>query len=380
VKHSHLGASGAERWIKCPGSTAMLRHACIQHDTDEPSYRADGTCAHAGALWCLLNGADAWEAMGQEFEGGVFGEDHARGVQVYLDTVRADIGPDSRVFYEQTIADPAVHAAYFGTVDCAVLNDTTLIVSDYKNGAGIPVDAEGNPQIRYYAYGIVRKLIADGDLMIRTVVLRIVQPNAIHPAGPVREEVLTVYALCEWAEEELVPAMQRTEVDTSLDPGAHCRFCPARLICPALRGLYGAAATADATGAKQLSDAELGRQFELMEAIGIYRRALAKEAYRRLLTGAQVPGTKLVEKIADRIWREGAEMRFVNELGEGAFETKLRSPASMEKLSALAKQLVKEWAYQPKTGFTVELASAKRAAVKVIPDTAYADYMKQENE
>lgn len=361
--HSPLGASGAERWMNCPGSIALLKDLTIPEITDEPSYRRDGSTAHAGALWCLENGADAWEIVGNGFDGNQFTAEMGLGVQVYLDAVRADITPNSVTYFEQQIEDKALHHDFFGTTDCGVVEGEWLIVSDYKNGAGIPVDVEDNPQVKYYAYGLLRKV---QDPRVTKVRCRIVQPNAFHPGGKVREWDTTADELCDWAERELVPAMRRTESDTSLELGAHCRFCPAKLVCPAMRGLFGAVAAADATAVKELTDEELGRQYVLGEPIRIYMKAVGDEVYRRLLAGGDVAGAKLVEKRADRVWKEGAEVRFQTELGDRAYGTpSLLSPAAMEKLGGDAAKLVKEWAFTPKTGYTVDLATSKRAAVKV---------------
>lgn len=361
--HSKLGASGAERWLRCPGSIALLKHAEIPEVTDEPSYRRDGHTAHAGALWCLENGADAWEIIGNGFDGEAFTGPMATGVQVYLDAVRADITPNSVTYFEQQIEDQALHHDFFGTTDCGVVEGEWLIVSDYKNGAGIPVDVEDNPQVKYYAYGLLRKVQAIG---VKFVKCRIVQPNAFHPGGQVREWDTTAEALCEWAETELVPAMRRTEHDTSLQVGAHCRFCPAKLVCPAMRGLFGALVEQDANSVKALSDEELGRQYVLTEAARIYLKALGDETFTRLMKGSDVPGAKLVEKKADRVFKEGAEDRFKTEFGDAAYgKPSLLSPAQMEKIGGDAKKLVKEWAYSPKTGYTVDLATSKRMGVKV---------------
>jgi hypothetical protein len=363
MKHSRLGASGAERWMACPGSISLLKLAQIEGDSDEADYRRDGQCSHAGACWCLVNGADAWEIVGHGFDGGEFTAPMAMGVQVYLDAVRSDITPNSIVYYEQQIADPAVHADFFGTTDCGVIEGEWLIVSDYKNGAGITVDVEHNPQVMYYAYGLLRKV---QDQRVKYVRLRIVQPNDFNPEGHIREWETTAEYLCEWAERELVPAMRRTETDASLAVGSHCRFCPAKLVCPAMRGLFGSVAEAGAGEVTELDDAELGRQYVLMEPVMIYRKALGDEVYRRLMSARDVPGAKLVEKKADRVWKEGSDIRFRTEFEGRAFSPPvLLSPAQMEKLSPDAKKLVKEWAYQPKTGYTVDLASSKRMGIKV---------------
>jgi hypothetical protein len=358
--------------MHCPGSIALLQHLGVTIETDEPSYRRDGQTAHAGALWCLENNADAWECIGNGFDGNEFTADMALGVQVYLDAVRADITPNSVTYFEQQIEDQAVHHDFYGTTDCGVVEGEWLIVSDYKNGAGIPVDVKGNPQIRYYAYGLLRKV---QDPRVKWVRLRIVQPNAFHPEGQIREDEISADDLCRWAEAELVPAMRRTESDGSLEPGSHCRFCPAKLLCPAMRGLFGAIAEADAASAKELTDEELGRQYALTEAVRIYIKALGEEAYRRLLQGKAVPGAKLVESKSDRAWKDGAAERFLAEFGDKALTTpELLSPAKMEKLPGAAA-LVKEWAFAPKKGFTVDLATSKRRAVTVTTaSTAFKDY------
>lgn len=381
MKHSTLGASGAERWMNCPGSITLFKLTGMTRETEEPSYRTDGQCAHGGALWCLENGADAWEAMDMVFDKIAFTAPMALGVQVYLDAVRADITENSICYFEQQISDPAVHPDFFGTTDCGVVEGEWLIVSDYKNGAGIPVDVDGNPQVMYYAYGLLRKI---QDPRVKFVRLRIVQPNAHHPGGLVREWDTTADDLCKWAEGELVPAMQRTETDTTLDVGSHCRFCPAKLVCPALSGLFAAVSGRDATIVKELTDAELGRQYVLMEPTRMYIKAVNDETFRRLLAGKDVEGAKLVEKKADRVFKDGAGERFMAELGDKAYgPPSLLSPAQMEKLGGVAKALVKEWAYSPKTGYTVELTTSKRmgVVVKTVAETfsGYVEAMENED-
>ena len=364
--HSPLGASGASRWMKCPGSIALRStlEPMAGGEADQPAYTTDGRTAHAGACWCLENDADTWEIIDQEFEGRRFTLNMAKAVQVYLDAVRGDVVEGSVTYFEQPVADATLHANYFGTTDAGVLNGDHLIVSDYKNGAGVVVDVIHNPQIMYYAYGLIRKL---NDPSILHVTLRVVQPNAFHPQGPMREWSLSVEELTAWAETDLLPAMRRTEVDTSLEPGAHCRFCPARHVCPALSGMWGAFATASAGEVPALTDAELGRQFALTDTIMMYKKALGEEVFRRLLLGTEVPNTQLEEKTADRMWKDGAKQRFIDQYGADALtEPALKSPAQMEKVDPAAKELVKEWAYQPKSGYSVGLiGKTRKRPVKV---------------
>jgi Protein of unknown function (DUF2800) len=373
VKHSPLGASGAERWMHCPGSITLLKSLDTRETTDEPSYRQDGTTAHSGALACLEQGLDAWEIMDQEFEGHPFTAALAKGVQVYLDAVRADIDSNSLTYFETHISDPAVHPDFYGTTDCCVVNGSTMIVSDYKNGAGVSVYAEENPQIMYYAYGMLRHLGSLNTIEIDKVLLRIVQPNDFNPEGPIREWWTTRDFIVAWAEHELVPAMRRTETDTSLEIGSHCRFCPAKLVCPAMRGLFGAFADADASAVKSCNDAELGRLCVMTEVVAMMSKAVKDETYQRLISGVSMAEAKLIEKKADRVFKPGAELRFKEQFAERAYSTpELLSPAQMEKLGPDAKKLVAEWAYKPNTGYTVALASARGTAVKVTPAVSAA--------
>ena len=353
--------------MACPGSVA-LRVALTPDEpgevVEQPSFTTDGQTAHAGACWCLENDADTWEIIGHLFEGRAFTLAMAQSVQVYLDAVRSDMREGSVTCFEQLVADEALHADFYGTTDAGVVNGDALIVSDYKNGVGVLVEIERNPQVMYYAYGLLRKL---NDPAITVVHLRVVQPNAFHPDGPVREWSCSVEHLTTWAETELLPAMRRTEVDGALEPGSHCRFCPARVVCPAMRGMWGAFATAEAGTVPGLSDAELGRQYALTDTVMIYKKALGDEVYRRLLNGKEVPHAQLEEKTADRVWKDGADARFKAEFGDKAYTIpKLLSPHQMEGVDPAAKALVKEWAYQPKTGYTVGLVGkSKKRPVKV---------------
>jgi hypothetical protein len=280
-----------------------------------------------------------------------------------LDACRSDYTATSEAHIEYRISEPGVHPLFYGTADHFVIDGTTLVLTDYKNGAGVVVEVEGNPQIRYYAYGA---LLNPNAASVTTVKLRIVQPNAFHPNGPVREEIVSAQEIRDWGSTVLIPAMLRAEMDDSLDPGEWCRFCPAKLICPALTALYAAVTRADPGTLINLSDEALGREYQYRAAVQMYLKAMEAEVFRRLNHGALVPHTKLVNKKADRVWKDGAQERFVAEFGNAAFsKPELLTPAQMENIDVRAKPLVKEWAYSPHTGLTVALDTDKRMGVKV---------------
>lgn len=360
--HSPLGASGAERWMNCPGSVSLLKELTLP-ESDEPDYRADGSCAHEAAAHCLREGLDAWEIMGQKFYKDVeVTVEMADAIQVYLDTVRPLMTMTAVTMIEQPIQFKE-HEKGYGTVDCAtvLVYDSLLNVNDFKYGAGIAVDVENNPQLMYYAYGILQQ-----HPDVRRVVLRIIQPRAFHPDGKVRRWETTAEDICMWANDVLIPAMNRTELDHDLDAGPWCRFCPAKLVCPLLTGLFGAAMQANPKEIVSISDASIGRSYQYTQAVKFYLKALEEETFRRLNTGVEIAGVKLVMKKANRVFKAEAKSIFEEKYGEKAYDpATLKSPAEMAKIDAAAAKLVAEWAYTPQSGLTVVLEDDKRPAVKV---------------
>lgn len=391
--HSPLGASGAERWLRCPGSVELIRTLALP-ESDDPSYRTEGTAAHdavAKAL-CLAEQPDGWELIGRKF--GEKGKEiecdevMANAVQAYLDFTRPlmrmadDAGKRSVVEYP--VSSP-IHPDFYGTCDFGAIVPTvlldalpdidrgtvthgeeTLVNVDFKYGEGIQVEAVNNPQLKYYAYGMLQEFPD-----VHRVRLVIVQPRGFHADGPIRQWEMLASDLRAWVEAELKPAMERTEFDHTLDAGDHCRFCPAKLVCPLLSGLFKAAATCNPAELVNYSDESLSRSYKYLPAVKFYTKALGDEVFARLQRGKQIDGTKLVHKIADRVWKPEAEALFKSRFPDDYLaKPKMRSPAEMEKISSAAKELVKEYAYKPESGLTVADEDDKRGAVKVASASA----------
>ena len=364
--HSPLGASGAERWMNCPGSVALLQH--IGEDlSDEPDYRREGTAMHEAAAHALEQGEglDAWELVGMEFNGIAMTPELCDPIQTYLDYCRSFQGTR---FVEYPISSQ-VHRQFYGTLDFGCIG-TTIEIVDLKGGQGVMVEIEDNPQLKYYAFGLIDGLERhNGDRFAhdRAVGLTIVQPRGHHIDGPVRRWQTTVGEIKEWVHGTLVPAMRATEYDHSLDVGEWCRFCPAKLVCPMLTGLFQAACLANAEHVSEMSDEMVGLNFQKAAGVKHYLKALETEAYNRAMRGRTIPGGKLVHKRANRVWKEGAAEMFMKRFGDDAMTApEFKSPAEMEKVPA-AKALVKEHAYTPTSGLTFVLESHSGQAVKVDP-------------
>ena len=368
--HSPLGASGAERWMNCPGSVTLLKELDLP-ESDEPDYRQLGTHAHALAAECLETNTDAWEHAGQLIEGIEVSVETCNAVQVFLDECRSIIPTDGTpytVFIEKGFTSP-VHPLFYGTTDFAVVCGKRVSVRDYKHGEGIAVDVEENPQVRYYGYGIIQDL---GE--VEEIDYAIVQPRGFHPDGVIRRWGESAASLRSWVSETLVPAMLLTEQDHGLSAGDWCRFCPAKLVCPLLTDLFKAACLADPKQVVTLRDEQVFLNYNYIKGVKFYIKALEDHTFNRLNAGADGTGVvKLVNKKADRVWKPEASVLFKSRFGDDAFtKPELKSPAQMSEISPVAKELVKEYAFTPESGLTVAPWSDKRGAVA--PQSAAAKF------
>jgi hypothetical protein len=93
-------------------------------------------------------------------------------------------------------------------------------------------------------------------------------------------------------------------------------------------------------------------------------KALEEEALRRMQEGAEIPGQKLVYKKVNRQWKADAEVVMQARYGAEAYESKLKSPAGIEKLVG-GTEMTKQYAYNPDAGLTVAPADDKRPAIIV---------------
>lgn len=357
-EHSPFGASGAYRWMVCPGSVQLSKGI----KDDESPFAAEGTAAHYLADSCLATGEDAWERVGT-FMGGwskPVSKDMADSVQTYLNHVRSY--PDrnqSNWFVERSFHCPDIHPLFYGTADNVFFDEPErhLYVDDYKHGAGIIVEADDNPQGKYYAIGVLTTLSLWDQ--VDKVTIGIVQPRGYHWSGPIRQWTTTVEELREWSQDVLIPAMETAEVSRETKSGPHCRFCPVRShSCPALNDdmnelerLMNKAT--DEGGAKELTSAEVARFLELFDTAKIVAKAASKTAFDRMQAGKEVPGHKLVRTRANRVWKEDAAGVVEAVLGDKAFtEPKLKSPSQIDALPG-GKELTERWAFKPEAGLTI---------------------------
>lgn len=365
--HSPLGASGASRWMKCPGSVSLSRG----HSDEESEHAALGTAAHELAAHCLTEDLDAWMMIGSPTGGHIVDKDMADAVQVYLDYIRNHhVAQAHNSYIEHRFHRPGLHKFFYGTTDFAFIdgNKRELTVVDYKHGIGVVVEAPNNPQLMYYAAGMVDEL----DLWhaIDTIRVVVVQPRAFHSQGPIREWTLTTEALDDWLTNDLIPAMNTALVSNDTMSGEHCRFCPVRSkACPQLlRDMDELEALvteveSKSKGAEELTNEQLARFHDLFDVAKIVKKAADATTFNRLQAGATIRGCRLVSAKVNRTWKEDAEPALKEKFGKDAYEPEtLKSPAQIEKL-AEGEKMTARWAFKPEAGLVLARGEDTRPSV-----------------
>ena len=392
AKHASLGASSSDRWMNCTGSPAIIAQV-PKKVRDKSSVHADeGTAAHDLAEKCLTSGKNAIDFLHSKFGAFPVDVEMATAVQEYVDVCRATLtgvggGANSWVECRINLAplDPPV--PMYGTTDFASYNDVGFILDivDLKFGRGVLVEVENNPQLKYYAVGTVLEIEKeDPSIVITKVRVTIVQPRADHPDGSVRTVEYAYSELLDFTGELLDQAEATLKPDAPRVPGDWCRWCPAAAICPekagqslALAKVEFAAPVVAPPEPSTLTVQDLAWLLDTVPAFEAWLKSVRTYATNLLETGGKIPGHKLVDKRADRKWKDEAKaVEWAEKEGipsEQAFAPrKLLSMPQMEKL--VGKKFIPAELYHKKSsGVTLAPESDKR------PAAAVADFDKIEN-
>jgi Protein of unknown function (DUF2800) len=337
--HSAIGPSALGRLLACPGSHRLSRN---KPPGASSSYAAQGTVAHA-----LIEGRLAGTAVLEPDIGDVIleegfeitvDEDMLEGVEqmvLFCEKLKeraTEVWVEARVDLAPLWSPEPPPEAIFGTADFGAYHpDTdTLYVVDYKHGR-LSVSAE-TPQTRAYGLGMVYEL----GFFPTNVVLVIIQPRG-QDRDLVKISAMTGLDLWMWALEVLKPGVDALFGSAPvLATGDHCRFCPAKIDCPALHELAKQTARTDFShippDPMTFTPDELAKVLNNAEVIAQWIDAVRAEASGRIEKGVKIPNWKLVPKRAMRRW---ADPKTVEEYLQGtpqAFQSKLRSPTQIEKL------------------------------------------------
>lgn len=384
--HSPFGGSGADRWINCSGSYALLQ-AIGSSAAEAPEYQKDGSKAHELAEKMLKEGiAESWQ-LGVSMEMG-------DAIQVYVNYVRLR-SAGKRALVEYEISHPKFHPLVYGRLDAVIFEpepDIALEIIDYKHGAGVVVEVVENSQERFYAGTLIAGDTWPMDLLrlqdMDRVKLTVVQPRAFSSDGQaIHSWVLTVGEIINWMHNIVSPAIQRAMDDhgKSFSTGEWCRFCPAKLACPAHRKLAADAMLVQAELLKPVEEFNLAATddewlsywYSKLSALDMFKKAIREETERRVKGGKAIASAKLVFAKVNRIFKPEAIVRPVVDgveyaspiearFGQEAWiKPEIRSPASIEDLPG-GKEFCAEWAMKPKAGLTVAPITDARSAQKFL--------------
>lgn len=358
--HAKLSASGAHRWMACPGSIAAEAGL-----PDRSSIHAtEGTVAHSLAEECLAGNLKPFDFVGKIAfgEGVEITAEMASAVEQYLDHIAEHVPGEAE--FEQRVRYDRWVPGGFGTVDAVSVHDGTIYVVDLKYGKGVRVEAERNKQLMLYALGAYdeRHLLDD----ITEAVLVIVQPRLDH----ISEWRLTIDELLAFGKEARQAAKRALERNAERIPGeAQCRFCKAKSTCPALLQLTHDVIADDFDAlpdTQALDDERLGLVLTHKAMILDWLKAVEDHVTEQLLSGNAVPGWKLVEGRSLRQWSNepDAEAMLESLIGDKAWERKLLSPAKAEKAVGKAKAQLQDLIVKPAGKPTLAPEADKRQAIQ----------------
>lgn len=265
-------------------------------------------------------------------------------------------------------------APMFGTADVVAYDPAARVleVVDLKYGQGVVVEVKENKQLRYYGLGALLSIDLT-EFPVEKVKITIVQPRTAHSDGPIRSEEISVDELVGFAGDLLDAARATTKPDAPLNPGSHCRFCPASGRCPAQRERAQLVAQSDFAvqdfeppAPALLTPQQFASMLGQLHILDDWMKAMRAHANAMLERGESVPGFKLVAKRATRKWAsvEEAEawLRAKGNTEAEIFSRELKSPAQIEKLVG-KKNLPSEMVVKQSSGLSMVPDSDARPEV-----------------
>ena len=343
--HSKIvGGSTAERVINCPGSVALAAKMPPQVENDA---MREGTRLHELVAEVLNERIDSRSIDDEK-------------VLDALDLFDNQFDPKAEALFdvEARVAFPW-DKTIFGTADViGCLSKTKGFVMDFKFGDNYQVDAIENAQLMFYAAAALES--GHWSMQGRTdVELVIIQPPYI------RRWMIDIGRLREFSADLKRAVKLAQEPDAPIVEGEHCRFCPAKAICPKKTG---AAERAVLVAIDSIGPEQIGHWMDVAQNLEDWASDVRKLTQQALEAGRPVPGWKLVNKRAHRTWAdEKAALVALTALAPDVSFTEIVSPAQAEKaLKAKKIKLPEGLTSQVSSGLTIaEEADSRPAAVTI---------------
>jgi len=367
MQHSRIvGGSTAKRVIVCPGSVALVDR---MPPSPSSNYANEGTLLHDTIADVLDKHCPPEAYLGRTHEGIVLDDDlierKLRPALAALDEIdpegRMEYAVESRVGFGDYLPD------VFGSTDFLGRLGNRAVVLDWKFGDGIPVAAEENAQLMFYAAAAMRtdatKWVFEGA---QEVELIIVQPPSV-------KRWLTTVERIKAFEADLKAAVTRAlKPDAPLKAGDHCKWCAAKPFCPVMTG---AVDRLLATKLDALPVDQIAHYLDQVPLVEDFISGLQALALQMLSEGKPVGDWKLVPKRATRQWADEAKTAnaLVCELGldrSDVYVEKIISPAQAETLLKKMKiELPADLVVAVSSGNTLAPGNDPRPAVLQIGHT-----------
>lgn len=380
--HAILSASSAHRWLVCTPSARLE----LEEGTEECSvYAAEGTAAHELAELKLsyrfgkiplTEYLEKYEAFKVHPE---YGKYYNLEFEEYVDShveyvVNLTEGLDDyHIYFEVRLNFSNIVPQGFGTADVLIVTPDTIHVIDLKFGAGVPVSAIKNPQLRLYGMGALN--LFPNTQYIKTTINQ--------PRLDSRDtETLTKKELLDWAINTVKPraeeAIKGEGVLHSTEDA--CRFCKLRGKCKERADTQLALAKQEfsivdqrANMVQNLSAEQLGNILTIAPLFIDWFKDVQSFALGQLAAGVKIPGFKIVEGRSNRIITDEEKVKEIL-LGLGLTEEDIMKPREMlgiSKLEALVgkKQfatLCKDYLIKPQGKLTLAPEDDRRPAVNTL--------------
>jgi hypothetical protein len=306
----------------------------------QKDFSGEGTLAHSLSEIKLKYQLDqiGSEEYGTEYElikqNPLYSEELEEVADSYTNYVRSQIGEGDRVIIEARVDLSEYIPEGFGTADCIILSKTKLTTIDLKAGAGIPISAVNNPQLRLYSLGAYERYKEEFPNLkeIKTI---IVQPRL----GSITVDHTTVAKLTEWGKYFVAPKAKKAWAGTGdFIPGDHCQFCRAKAQCRARSDFNNEVATLDFRPAPLLSEEEFDLVLSRVGDLKTWANDVEEFANQRAINENIIPrGYKLYtpkgnRKISDTDLAATVLTEKLHIDKADLYEVKFKSVAQLEKL------------------------------------------------
>lgn len=307
--HALLSPSSAYRWLNC--TPAARLEAQLPAQTND--YAKEGTLAHsvceitAKKKFNKMKPAAYTRELKKLKTDPLWNDEMLHTADTYVEHLydkAMGFNAEPYITFETKVDISDYVPEAFGRCDCIMFGEDTLLITDYKHGKGVSVEATENPQMMLYALGalkVYRPLFGDA---IKSIQMCIDQPR------------LNIYDCwsCElsdllaWGETIKQKAQMAFMGFGEYHSGSWCRFCRANGICKAqaeqhISAFNDFAGTANKSPSL-LTPEEMAEVLKRGETLVEWYKSVKAKALEAILSGTKIPGYKAVEGRSNRTWSD----------------------------------------------------------------------------